>query len=76
LNEFRKVENFVMVNPKNTDKLKYEKPTLTPIDLLDESALGDTGFGEPPPPDAASIPSGGEAPLGPESDTKWKSRQW
>lgn len=67
-----------MANPMVTSKkIKFEKPKLTKIDLLDESALGDTGFGnEPPPPDACGTPSGGQMPPGPESRDKWKSRQW
>ena len=59
------------------EKIKFEKPKLIRINLLDESALGDTGFGnEPPPPDALSAPTGGQMPPGPENRDKWKSRQW
>lgn len=66
-----------MANPMVTSKkIKFEKPKLIRIDLLDESALGDTGFGnEPPPPDQCGIPAGGQPPEL-ESRDKWKSRQW
>ena len=58
-------------------KLKFEKPELVRINLLDESASGDTGFGnEPPPPDAQGMPIGGQSSLTPENSDKWKSRQW
>ena len=58
-------------------KIKFEKPELVRINLLDESALGDTGFGnEPPPPDAAGAPSGGPQAITPANQDKWKSRQW
>lgn len=59
-------------------KIKFEKPELVKINLLDESALGETGFGnEPPPPDAAGAPPmGGSSSIRPENTDKWKTRHW
>ena len=58
-------------------KFKFEKPELLKINLLDETALGDTGFGnEPPPPSGAGAPMGGSGSIRSENTDKWKSRQW
>jgi hypothetical protein len=58
-------------------KIKFEKPELVKINLLDESALGDTGFGnEPPPPASEGVPMGGMGSIRPENTDKWKSRHW
>jgi hypothetical protein len=49
---------FTKSHPK---KVRYQKPELIRISLLDESAVGDTGFAPEEPP-FPTPPRGGSAP--------------
>ncbi|MCF7809519.1 hypothetical protein K9N50_00885 [bacterium] len=57
-----------------TKKIKYQKPELIEIQLLDESAIGESGFGDEPPlpsppggapPRPDGMPVGNDIPPGP-----------